>query len=334
MKGYTLEDVGFAYDEGPEVLSVDRLEIAPGSVTALVGPNGSGKSTLLQLLAFLHLPTRGTLRYGDEVVTEERLAALRRKATLLLQNPYLFRTTVLANVEWGLRVRSVPSGERRKRALAVLGELGLNHLAYRSAQQLSGGESQRVALARLLALEPEVVLLDEPTNHVDLENRGLIEETIRSWNRERGVTVVLATHDSGQAQRLADATWRLERGEVGPSEVENIFRGRFSDQEPSIFESGPLRLVVSGSVPRETRCLRLSPRDVVLAREPQVSSARNMLRGTIQAAEMNGTDEVRVTLECGVRFVVLVTARSWNDLGFTVGDSAVASFKATSLRAC
>ncbi len=333
MSAYLLQDVGFAYGEGPEVLSVDRLEIPSGSVTALVGPNGSGKSTLLQILAFLVLPRRGTVRYDDEPVTQARLDRLRRKATLLLQNPYLFGMTVRANVEWGLGVRNIGAVPRARRALDALKEVGLDGMEDRNARELSGGEGQRLALARLIALEPSVLLLDEPTNHLDTESRQRIETTIRRWNRERGATVVLATHDHAQAWRLGAKVWQVDEGRVSEGEPDNVFRGRLSAAEPDLFEAGALRVRVHAAS-ADTECVRIHPREILLSREVLPSSARNSLPGTIRSAEMAGRGEVRVTLDCGEDLVVIITEESWQKLGLTVGSTALASFKASSVRTC
>jgi len=327
---YALRDVGYAYGDR-EVLAVDRLEIPSGRFTALVGPNGSGKSTLLHLLGFLAAPSRGEMIFFGEPATPSRLTALRLRVGLLLQNPYLFHTSVAENVAWGLKVRGYSPAERSRRAKKALDVVELGGYERRFALALSGGEAQRVALARLVALEPEVILLDEPTNHLDAETRVRIEAALQEWVRERGTTVVLATHDITQAHRLGAAVWQLDSGRLREGEPDNVFRGRLVAGEPGTFDTGKLRLRVSPPPERAT-CLRVSAREVILSREPQVTSALNSLRGTVVRAEVAGPGEIRATIDCGEQVVAVVTLESWERLGLTVGREAIASFKATSVK--
>jgi tungstate transport system ATP-binding protein len=328
---YALRDVGFSYGGPDEVLQVDCLDIPAGGITALVGPNGSGKSTLLHLLAFLADPSRGQLRFFDEPVSPEAAVGLRRRVGFLLQNPYLFHTTVAGNVEWGLNIRGFSAQEVRDRSQQALARVELQGYQDRSALALSGGESQRLALARLLALEPEVILLDEPTNHLDRETRARIEATLLEWVQRRGTTVVIATHDVSQAHRLGASVWQMEAGRIREGELENIFRGRLVQGEPGTFDTGKLRLRVNPP-PEATEVLRISPREVILAREALSSSALNCLRGTVVRAELNGPEEIRVLLDCGDPIAAVVTRESWQKLGLTVGEEAVAAFKASAVR--
>ncbi|MHB8764293.1 MAG: ABC transporter ATP-binding protein [Deferrisomatales bacterium] len=330
---YELREVGFEYG-GVPVLDVGHLEIPAGAVTALVGPNGSGKSTLLQVLGLLAEPCRGQLRLFGEPVTRESAPRQRRRVGLVLQNPYLFHASAADNVGWGLRIRGVAGAERRRRVRAALGVVGLGGFEDRLASRLSGGEAQRVALARALVLEPEVVLLDEPTNHLDADTRARIEETLQGWVRSRGTTVVIATHDLGQAHRLGAAVWQLDGGRMREGEPDNLFRGRLVPGEPGVFDTGRLRLRVSPP-PERAVCLRVSPREVLLSREPLATSALNGLPGTVVRAEVAAPAEVRVTLDCsGEPVLAVVTQESWQRLGLTVGGPAVASFKASVVRPC
>jgi len=333
VNAYELEGVTFSYDGPPAALHVDRFEVPAGDVTALVGSNGSGKTTLLHLLAFVEGPDRGDLRFFGEEAGPERMAALRRRVSLLLQNPYLFRTSVQANVEWGLKLRGMRSTARKERAAAALERVGLAGLARRPAHRLSGGEAQRVALARVLALEPEVLLLDEPAAHLDTESRRRVEEVLLEWNRERGTTVVLATHDVAQAYRLGATVWQMDEGAVFLGEPDNVFRGSLAPGEPGLFDTGRMRLLLHPP-PEEASVVRIGPREIILSHKVQPSSARNQLPGVVTGAELTGRGEVRVTLDVGETLMVVVTEGSWKTMGLTVGAEIVASFKATGVRIC
>jgi tungstate transport system ATP-binding protein len=207
---YTLRGIQHVY-AGRRVLNVEALEIARGEIVALVGPSGAGKSTLLRLLNFLETPTAGTMHFAGQPVPAQAPLALARRVTLLFQRPLLLTQSVHANVAYGLRLRGLAMDGSVEAALA---RVGLSALAQHSAHKLSGGELQRAALARALVLQPEVLLLDEPTANLDPYNVGLIEEIVREQNRAHGTTVVIVTHNVFQARRLAARTGLLLNGQL------------------------------------------------------------------------------------------------------------------------
>lgn len=191
-------------------LSIENLEILPRRIYALTGPNGAGKSTLLKLLAFLMPVERGTILLAD---CRGKAAEHRRKITLVEQTPYLFDGSVGDNIAYGLRLRGIRGRELQERIESVLDRVGLGGFARRRSDNLSGGEAQRVALARALALQPEVLLLDEPTANIDNRSLGDFEALLRRLPEE-GVTVVISTHDLQQPQRLGSDIIRIENGRL------------------------------------------------------------------------------------------------------------------------
>jgi tungstate transport system ATP-binding protein len=210
---YRLRNVTKEYG-GQTVLRVERLDVYRGEVFALVGPSGAGKSTLLRLLNFLEPPTSGHMRFLGTQLNPNRAVPLRlrRRVTTVFQRPILLNQTVRANVGYGLRLR----GQRDSACQIedVLEQVGLGTLAQARARTLSGGEAQRVALARALVIEPEVLLLDEPTANLDPHNVGLIEEIVRHINSERRTTVVLVTHNVFQARRLGERVALMLEGQI------------------------------------------------------------------------------------------------------------------------
>jgi tungstate transport system ATP-binding protein len=196
-------------------LHVPELVLESGRVYTLAGPNGSGKSTLLALLAFLARPSAGEIRFEGAAVRWSRapLLELRRKATLVHQFPYLFAGTVEENLAIGLRQRGVPAERAREKAAEALERVELAGLARRDAKALSGGEAQRIAVARALLLEPRVLLLDEPFANVDRRSAAVIEALVAA-RRADGGTVVLSSHDPEHARRLGSETLYLREGRV------------------------------------------------------------------------------------------------------------------------
>lgn len=220
---YQLQNVTKEYN-GRRVLQVDHLDIGQGEIFALVGPSGAGKSTMLRLLNFLEPPSSGRIRFLETEFTPSRPMPMRllRRVTTVFQRPLLLNRSVQANVSYGLRLR----GQRnsRHRVEAALEDVGLEHLARERARTLSGGEAQRVALARAIVLQPDVLLLDEPTANLDPYNVGLIEDIVGALNRERGTTLVLVTHNVFQAKRLAHRVALLLEGQlVEVSDVATFF---------------------------------------------------------------------------------------------------------------
>jgi len=210
---YQLRNVTKVYD-GRRVLHVAHLDIRRGEILALIGPSGAGKSTLLRLLNFLEPPTAGHIRFLDAEsdATRPMPFPLRRRVTMVFQRPILLNRSVFANVRYGLRLRGQHDSARQ--VDAVLEQVGLSPLAHQKARTLSGGEAQRVSLARAMVLQPEVLLLDEPTANLDPYNVELIENIVRALNREQGTSLVLVTHNVFQARRLAHRAALLLEGQI------------------------------------------------------------------------------------------------------------------------
>ncbi len=200
----TLADVSLSRG-GRALLDGLSLTLSPGGVTALIGPNGAGKSLTLRLIAGLIAPDAGSLRWG------ERTAPRKGAVALVFQRPVLLRRSVAANLDHALSVAGVARRGRPSRCAALLTMAGLEALADRPARALSGGEAQRLALARALAAQPRLLLLDEPTVSLDPAATAAIEALVARVAAQ-GTTVLLVSHDVGQARRLADRAVFLHRG--------------------------------------------------------------------------------------------------------------------------
>ncbi len=185
-------------------LELDYLDIRANEVLAIVGPNGAGKSTLLLTLARLLKPERGTILFNGSDAANERDTAYRRRIALVMQEPLLFDTSVFENVAMGLRFRGISKEQIQRQVPRWLENTGVLPLAKRRAGELSGGEAQRVSLARALVLQPELLLLDEPFAALDPPTREGILDDLQSLLKETRTTTVFVTHDLREAVQLSD----------------------------------------------------------------------------------------------------------------------------------
>src|SRR6516225_6885646 len=172
------------------------LSIGPGAPTVLIGPNGSGKSTLIRLAMGLIAPTSGRITWGGRAESDGRRRAM------MFQRPVMLRRSAAGNVAYALAAAGTGREARAPRIAELLAQVGLAHVSDRPARRLSGGEQQRLALARALARDPEILFLDEPTASLDPAATKAVEDIIRAV-AQSGVKIVMATHDLGQARRLA-----------------------------------------------------------------------------------------------------------------------------------
>ena len=336
-------------------------EVEPGHTLTLFGPSGAGKTTLLRAIAGLIQPREGHIEIGDQTVFDSQQGIFvpphLRRVGLLTQGHHLFpHLTVGGNIGYGL---TDWEPEERRRRLAELVELfQLADLVDRRPHQISGGQQQRAALARALAPQPALMLLDEPFNSLDVELRRSLRSELRARLKEAGVPSIMVTHDIEEAISMADTVQVINHGKVeaagAPLEVlgqpghgrvarlvgvENLLALSVASIHPQdgtmvcADAGGGLRLevplsdVVGGN--RVTVGIRAS--DIILAdTEPRGSSARNRLPGVVSGIELRPPG-YEVTLACrGVDLKCHITGTSLNEMGISAGDSLWAVFKASS----
>jgi tungstate transport system ATP-binding protein len=340
---------------GVQVLDVPAFHIDEGEVVALIGPNGSGKSSLLLTLMGLLGRREGQLLHrGVEVRSARDALACRRRMAMVLQEPLLFDTTVEANVASGLRMRGVPRGETRRRVRAALERLGVVELAGRSARTLSGGEARRVSLARALAVDPEVLLLDEPFANLDPPTRAAILDDLERTLSASRTAAVLVTHDHADAFRLADRLVVMDAGRIvqagPPAEVMNApadervasFVGMETLVEGLVerAEGGELRVAAGGATvdavgvaaPGQRVYCGIRPEHVTIhaERPATASSARNLFAARIVGLASSGP-LIKVHLQGAFPLSAYVTAESLATLALVEGKQVFASFKATAV---
>ena len=342
-----------SYD-GREILKDISLVVDRGEVFTLIGPTGAGKTTLLRLLDLLDKPTSGRVLFdGVDIAGSRQLKlAARRRMAYVLQKPVMFNATVYDNVVYGLKWRGIANDDLFRRAKDILELVGLYAYRNRNARTLSGGEAQRVAIARAMIVEPEVLLLDEPTANLDPTSTTKIEELLSHIIRQRRTTIVMSTHDMTQGQRLADRIAVLVNGEIQqvgearqvfslPSSrevaefvgVDNIIDGVVTSRDGDLATLDAnvqhIEAITDFKVgERVHACIR--PEEVTLSLSRTSSSARNSFSGEVAGVVVTGAFS-HVYIDCGFPLTALVTTRSAEEMALTNGKSVYAAFKATAV---
>jgi tungstate transport system ATP-binding protein len=328
---FELRDITKSYNN-TRVLDIPHLVIQRGDVYGVMGPNGSGKTTLLSIMALLLPPSSGTIYWeGTDIDTMDN-NQLRKRITLINQNPYLFHTTVENNVVYGLKMRRIKREQRRERAQASLELVGLSGFNRRMVRELSGGEVQRVAIARALVLDPQVLLLDEPTANVDRHGVEQLENILKELNKKFGITIIVATHDVNQVHRLSDEVIYLFDGMISASPIENLFQGRIvkKNKDLFLFDTGKIQVAM---LPHRDGVSRIAvpPEDIIVSHTPIATSARNSFAGAIAQISDEG-DLVSLLVDIGEKIRVQITKRSFEEMQLNLGSPVYVTFKSSSIK--
>ncbi|MGW8192739.1 MAG: energy-coupling factor ABC transporter ATP-binding protein [Desulforhopalus sp.] len=325
---YRLQSVRRVHD-GRTVLDIDDLQIESGAIYSLIGPNGAGKTSLLKLLSFLDRPSSGAIYFDDQPVSfeESRLNTLRRRVVLLDQSPIMFTGSVRKNVEFGLKVRRVGQRERRRLVNQALELVGMENFAAYYAPGLSGGETKRVALARALVLQPEVLLCDEPTANVDNENQEIILKIIKQINSEQKRSVIFSTHYLSQSRQLADHSLLLQHGCLSADSGDNSYRATVIDRGEKYRVcqlTGQLFLKLPDhlfSDTKETVRINVDPFSIVLNPDGCSDADGNIVAGHIVELRQD-SGRIRLTVNIGVKLVLVLSVKQYRSLRPCIGDRA------------
>ena len=339
-----------------DVLQDLNLSIGRGEIFALIGPTGAGKTTLLRIIDLLEVPHAGEICFDGKCIPrsgKQRLE-IRRRMSFIQQKPQVFNLSVYDNIACGLGWRREEKNKIADKVDRIVELVGLEGYRNRNARTLSGGEAQRVALARSLVLEPEVLLLDEPTANLDPVSTAKIEQLISYVASQRNTTMIMATHDMSQGQQLADKIGVLLDGKlVQTGNATDIFR---SPRNEEVAHFVGMENIIEGVIIANNKgittvniasnpgspeiqavsdypagkevyaCIR--PEDITLALSDTRSSARNSFQARVTQVTSLGPLS-RVEINCGFRLIALITRISAEDLNLQAGKEVYATFKAT-----
>lgn len=326
---------------GPRtVLDIPRFEIEREGIYALLGPNGAGKTTFLNILGFIEAPSSGQITFRSQAVqfSEPELQRLRKDVVILDQQPILFTTTVYKNLEFGLKIRGIPTKQRRHIIDETLALVGMQDFAQAQAHHLSGGETQRVAIARALALSPTVFLCDEPTSSVDVENQSIIGNILRQVADTKKITVLFTTHDRLLAASLANHTLVLNHGKMVPTVYENIFSARLDQNESGAHQcviGDIVRLTIKPDMLKDKKKqikVFINPAEITVGSIAEDNQLLNNLQGrVVQVSAENGL--IRVVIDAGIRIAILMPPEKYNQTRPMVGESINLSIPPAAVKA-
>lgn len=325
---YKLTNLVFQYAE-EVILNIDELQIEDQKITSLLGENGAGKSTFLGILGLTLTQHSGELEFYSEKVTGNNRQNFRRNIAVVQQKPYLFNLSVMKNIELGLKIRGVSKPERQKRASAVLSEMNLDFMRDRRAHELSGGEIQKVAIARALVLEPKILLLDEPFTHLDSQSGSELEKLIKDLNTHSGQTIIFSTHNQYQAQIMSDNVINLVDTRAFTELALNSFTGSV-DESSSSFNTGNVEIHIPSSYKTGSR-ISIDANHLVISRHRLDSSMRNQFEGKVKSLREESGD-IHITVASTELWHVIISQNALNELGIGVGESVWLSFKSSAVK--
>jgi molybdopterin-binding protein len=335
---YRLESITKVYGTKKALDSVS-MDVRRGELLGIIGQSGAGKTTLLRILAGLEAPTEGNMWFKGNKVDFNQAHWLRKEVSMIFQNTIFLRGDVHTNLAYGLKLRNVPEKEIETKISEILKKVRLQGFQERDAKSLSGGEQQRIALARALVLDPGVILMDEPTSNLDPANTQIINSVIMNESENR--CIILSTHNFSQIRQITDRIITLEDGKITEegalNEIyslsrlsENIYTGKAMEEEGvTQIDTGNI-IIRSAQVGEGNETIHIRPQDIILSKDHIETSARNCFKGKITGLrEENGV--VKIHVDVGEDFIVQITKKSHEEMGLTIGMPIYISFKASSV---
>lgn len=344
-----IEVESLGYTAGRFSLRDISFSVAPGETLIMLGPTGAGKTVLLELIAGFRTPKTGAISFEGKDMTN--LPPERRHVGIVYQDYMLFpHLNVHDNIAYGLRAAGkMRSKEIESKVSLIASQLKITHLIERRTARLSGGEQQRIALARALVTEPKLLLLDEPFGAVDPNTKEKLmrelSKTLDAWN----IPVLYVTHDQIEAVEMADRMAVMNEGRIiqmGPTKeifsapksefvadfvgIRNIYRGKaIRSDGVTIVQIGAVQLFSSIEMEGDVH-VTLRPEDIIVSKKPLESSARNSQRGRVVSIAERGP-VINLTADCGIEITASITKESFREMHMTLEDDIYLTFKAPSV---
>lgn len=343
-----IETESLNYRAGKFFMHDISFRVDKGETLVVLGPTGAGKTVLLELIAGFRHPSSGSVKMDGRDLSVE--PPEKRGLGFVYQDYLLFpHMSVRENISYGLRAKGVGKAEVKRRVDAIAERLGITHLLDRRTRNLSGGEQQRIALARALILEPKALLLDEPFSSVDPNTKDLLMRELLRELGIRNLPVIYVTHDQVEATQVADKVAVINEGRIVqvdlPEKVfsapksefvakfvgtRNIFKGTASRIDGStVVTIGPVEVRSSVSIEGKVH-VTIRPEDIIISKDKIESSARNNLKGRVTSVVEKG-GIIFVTADCGIDLTTAITRESLSQMRITTGDDVYFVFKAASV---
>lgn len=345
-----LENINKKYNE-KWVLKNINLKIDEGVHQAIIGPNGAGKTTLLKIIALLDDDYTGKIKYRNIPISQKNRDKIRRKITMVFQKNIVLNRSVYDNVAYGLKIRGLNAKKIEEKVSWALKLVDLKELKNRNALKLSEGEQKRLAIARAIAIDPEVLILDEPLTNLDPTNTQKIMEIIKEISRE--TTIIMASHNIAHAIQVCSKTAYIRNGEIienkptpllvsSPIDAEmarylgyeNIKKGKIIEVKNGIGKImlGHKTFLFAPASWKGSCKIAIRPEDILIQKTMIKSSARNMLNAVIKEIIPN-PPLVRVITETedGIKFTALITSQSLNELELKEGSQVILAIKAAAI---
>ena len=308
------------------VLDIPQATFEENISYAILGDNGSGKTTLLNLLSLINPLQQGEITLNGETVSGKNKQYHRQQISYVQQKPFLFDATVKYNIELPLKLRKFEKNKRRETVDTIIEQLSISTLINRKANTLSGGEQQKVAIARALVTQPDILLLDEPFSHLDKTSQADIKNILIRLKKNRQCTLIMALHDELKAHVLADHVLRLVNTQLADANIMNVFTGTMHS-ESNIFDTGKIHITLPEQITSSSR-IAIDAKELVLSNHQLNSSMRNEYQGKIvQLNEYQG--QVQVSIDAGENFQAIITHNAMKDLNIHLGDDIWLYFKSS-----